>query len=240
MPVQQKQNIKGFSLFELLVIIAIISIIAGIGFPNFNKWQRDRELRAQYEKIASLFTTATTQVERGAYPYVRVEFVSGSSPGEITVKGISQDLLSNKINGPTDPSCSVADFTSSTGYVVDKITSHTLNDKTYIPVLAPLASGVSNGSGGAICFSKGGKYFKQHGSADLQGNVSFDNNTSTPTNNYVTVCHTKSSNCDPVSKSFDADKEYPAYLVRYSRFGLISKYKWNYKKDGGTGDWSSQ
>ena len=32
MPMQQKQNIKGFSLIELLVVIAIISIIAGIGF----------------------------------------------------------------------------------------------------------------------------------------------------------------------------------------------------------------
>ena len=72
---QQKQNIKGFSLIELLVVIAIISIIAAIGFPDFMKWQRDRDLRAQQEKIANLFSTATTQVERGAYPYVRIEFV---------------------------------------------------------------------------------------------------------------------------------------------------------------------
>jgi prepilin-type N-terminal cleavage/methylation domain-containing protein len=234
MPVQQKQNIKGFSLIELLVVIAIISIIASIGFPNFSKWSRDREIRAQSEKIANLFTTATTQVERGAYPYVRVEFVSGSSPGEITVKGISQDLLSKKINGPIDPSCSVADFTTSSGYVVDEITSHTLNENTYIPILAPKAGVASTGSGGAICFSKGGKYFKQYGSTDIQGNIAFDKNTSQPTNNYVAVCHLKSAVCDPVTKIFDDN--YPAYLVRYSRFGLITKYKWNNK----TSDWSSQ
>lgn len=234
MPVQQKQNIKGFTLLELLVIVAIISVLAGIGFPNFNKWQRDREIRVQAEKITNLFTTATTQVERGAYPYVRVEFVQGTSPSQIIVKGIAQDLLSKKINGPTDPSCSVADFTNATAYQVDEITSHTLNDKSYIPVLAPKAGQTSVGSGGAICFSKGGKYFKQHGSSDLQGNIAFDKNTSAPTNNYVTVCHLSSSKCDAVSKSFDDD--YPAYLVRYSRFGLITKYKWNIK----TSDWSSQ
>ena len=39
--------------------------------------------------VTNLFTTATTQVERGAYPYVRVEFVSGTSPSQIIVKGIS-------------------------------------------------------------------------------------------------------------------------------------------------------
>ena len=100
MPVQQKQNIKGFTLLELLVIVAIISILAGMGFPEFKKWNRDRLIRVQAEKITNLFTTATTQVERGAYPYVRIEFVNGTSPSQIIVKGIAQDLLSKKINGP--------------------------------------------------------------------------------------------------------------------------------------------
>ena len=237
MPVKQKQNIKGFSLIELLVIIAIIAIVSAIGFPNFSKWSTDRKLRAQSEKIASLFTTATTQVERGAYPYIKVEFVAGSSPGEITVKGISQDLFSKKINGPIDPTCSVADFTTSTGYEVDTLASHTLDEKTYIPVLAPKAGGTSTGSGGAICFSKGGKYFKQHGSADTQGNIAFDKNKGQPTNNFVAVCHIKSSDCDPVgTKGPDFGKDYPVYLVRYSRFGLITKYKWHFINK----DWSSQ
>ncbi len=46
------------------------------------------------------------------------------------------------------------------------------------------------------------------------------------------VCHVNSQICDTQNKKFDPDEDYDAYLVKYSRVGLVEKYRWDYvKKD---------
>ena len=228
MLMQQKRNIKGFSLLELLVVVVIISVIAGMGYPEFSKWQRDRLVKGEAEKFASLMTTATTRVEMGNYPYVRIAF---NNSGLIEAKGVGQTDLSKKINSPDKPSCEEANFTgwntADTGQW-KKIGSHTLKTEVYIPSL---------GTGAAICFSKGGKYFKQYGTAASQSNIKMDKDLA-ETNNYVTFCHVKSSACNPVGSSFD--KDYAAFLIRYSRFGTINKYNWVFEKNKSTGYWVNQ
>ena len=73
-----------------VVIVAIIGLLGAAGYPKYANWRRDRAVKLQSEKIVSLLTSATTQVERGYYAYVKVEFEKDTAPSQITVKGINQ------------------------------------------------------------------------------------------------------------------------------------------------------
>ena len=202
----------------MLVVLTIIGAIAGVGFPNFSKWQVDRKVRAASEKIATVFTSATSQVERGAYPYVRVLIQSGV---KISAHGITQEEFSNRLNNGDDIDCGAGIFSSA-----DEIISYTLEDI----ILFHLNDG---GGSAAICFSKGGKYFKRTAKAATQLNIRLDNKD---TPNFVAICYKKEKSCDAVGRSFDKDDKQPVYLVNYSRFGMIQKFKWNYSTD----DWRSR
>jgi prepilin-type N-terminal cleavage/methylation domain-containing protein len=214
MLVQQKQNIKGLSLLEILVVLAIIGVIAGVGFPNFTKWQQDRKVRAQTERIATVFTSATSQVERGVYPYVRVEITTENSKIKILAKGIKQEKFSSDLNDGHVPDCKVSPFFTS----AEEIISYELDDiKLFY---------LAENAGAAVCFSKGGKYFKLWNRASTQGLATLEKNT----RHFVAVCHHREKSCDAEKESFNKDDKKPVYLVNYSRFGLVQKYKWNYAK----------
>ena len=201
----------------MLVVLTIIGAISGVGFPNFSKWQVDRKVRAASEKIATVFTLATSQVERGAYPYVRVLIQSGV---KISAHGITQEEFSNKLNNGDDIDCGAGIFSSA-----DEIISYTLEDIILFHL--------TDGGSAAICFSKGGKYFRRTGTASTQNNINLDQKA---TPNFVTICYKKEKSCDAVGRSFDKDDKQPVYLVNYSRFCMIQKFKWNYTTD----DWRSR
>ena len=54
------------------------------------------------------------------------------------------------------------------------------------------------------------------------------------TNNLIVICYKRVTTCNPVSKKFEPkgkEGDYPVYLVKYSRFGIINKYKYSYEKN---------
>ena len=66
------KNNKGFSLLEIIVVLAIIGGISAVGIPNFIEWSNKRALVNATTQVTSLFRNIFATTERGTFAYVQV------------------------------------------------------------------------------------------------------------------------------------------------------------------------
>ena len=106
---QQDQNIKGFTILELLVVITIVAIISAVAYPNFSNWRQDRELRAAMEKAATMLSSVNTLSQRGNYPFVQFRVTpNGTTSTKFISKGMDATSLSIKLNNAQTIECNTS------------------------------------------------------------------------------------------------------------------------------------
>ena len=242
---RQDQDIKGFSLLELLVVIVLIGIISGVSYPSFSSWQQERKVRSATEKVSNMISNLSTQVGRGSFSYTQlmIKPISGQSPIFFT-KGMRNSTFSNIINQGNKPDCKI----TKTG-TWDNISgqSTTVNGDTYsgyIEYYNP-EIGMDNTEiavqftqESAVCFGKSGNYYKPVGALAKAANAN-QRIEAVDTPNYIIICTKKnaiSNKCPRGGKTL----EKPAYLIKWSRFGNISKYKWTINAQTKNGSWKRQ
>ena len=118
-----KRMLKGFTLVEIMIVVAIIAILAAVAIPNFIKYRRSSQATAcvsnlkqiQAAKEQALMagkTTLDAATLYGSTGYIKVE---PKCPAQMTVSYTIGDAT-------TDPSCSYSQTDAS-----DTSTWHSLN-----------------------------------------------------------------------------------------------------------------
>jgi prepilin-type N-terminal cleavage/methylation domain-containing protein len=193
------KNTKGFSLLELLVVVAIIGIISGVAYPNFSSWKKDREARVFTEKVANLFSSISTSAQRGSYPYVQVYFKFDQGTFKVYGKGMLQDSMTKLLNAGTALNCSMVN----TGYWS--------NHEIKIIESDEVALGINSNS--AVCFSQDSSYYKTMG--NLFGEIS------------MIICAKSIAVSGKCPVQTDLKQGDQAYLIEWNRFSNITKYRWS-------------
>ena len=75
MQMQQKKKIKGFTIIELQVVIAIIAVISGLAIPQFANWSKERAEKNSAERIKDLAVSINSQVQRGLYGFAQFSII---------------------------------------------------------------------------------------------------------------------------------------------------------------------
>ena len=253
MRVQEKKT-KGFTILELIVVIAIISIISAAAYPGFTSWMKARQAKAGIVKIQDLFTTINTQVQRGTYPFVQVyiqhleNLKDISYPDgiiKVTTKGMGQKKLAQKRyndnewkNRPYER-CKIENTESPVYWDNDNINSFTSEKITV---------NIKFKSDAAICFSKDGTFYGAAGefySAGLSGDPPDTDSTLYVCLRSEAMNHGKATadykSCQttvpmdvevPIVKPHPLDAEYKYfYRITWSIFGNVVTEKWSEKGD---------
>jgi prepilin-type N-terminal cleavage/methylation domain-containing protein len=88
----------GFTLTELLVVVAIIGIVAGLSIPNFTRSIDNAKLKAAAQQLAAVYQDARLRATQNNTPYE----VLLSSPG-VTPPQVCVDLNGDGACGAGDP-----------------------------------------------------------------------------------------------------------------------------------------
>ena len=69
-----KKIAKGFTIIELLVVLAVIGVFAVVAYPNITKWITDREVKKEVYDFVAEINEMKSKVSNGEYALAMIHF----------------------------------------------------------------------------------------------------------------------------------------------------------------------
>ena len=224
-----EKNIRGFSFLEIVVVIALISILSAVAYPNFNDWRKERIIRTAALKIKGAINNINSQLQKGSYAFVQVDVMQAGNVVLIDTKGMRPSTLTGIIQAANESDAAekwTNDYETRCAADQDWDDGGMASDKLEVSFFELDVSTNFRDSRGTICFSRDGTYYSTSGQFNLAG---------TSVNTFYICGRTPKINvCDVDDADGPSDlhleEKDSVFAITWTRFGTATLAKWSKNK----------
>ena len=226
---EKKKLLKGFTIIELLVVLAVIGVFASFAYPNISNWIKDRNVKKEVYETVIFIKERKKEVTSGKYGMVQVLLNDQLEVFTMSPETYFQIYKGFSSRYPTHKQNYTCGFSDTAGFTIEsKYSSHDFGVNASNSNVNVYPSAQHNPMRSAICITKDGsiEYDKQY-----QNFRTKDEATGSEVDAFV-FC-SKSNTTESTCK-YNSSSDY-RYMITLDRFQNIKVFKYSkkYTKNNG-------
>ena len=216
---------NAFTILELLVVLAVIGVFAGIAYPNISNWITDRNVKKEVYETVTFIKERKAEVTSGKYGMVQVLLNDQLEVFTMSPEKFSDIYKDFSSPYPTHKQNYTCGFSDTAGFTIEsKYSSHDFGVNASNSNVNVYPSAYHNPMRTAICITKDGsiKYDKQNQNFQID-----DNATGKKVDAFVfcSKSNTQDSWCN-----YNSNYDF-RYMITLDSFQNIKIFKYNKSKN---------